>query len=610
MANYKTFTHNHPTLGSLTGRLVESDTIVHFRSIPYATIPARFRPSNLLSSIPENFDHRPHRNFTEYGYACPSRPQDFSGLPDEKPREYDEFKCLCLTISAIKSSLDAISTGSIKDINHLRKSPVLVYIHGGAFTEGAGHISAFHETIRLAGLSVQEETPTILVSIGYRLGAFAGLMSQDLLDEARENGDEDIFNQGLFDQRKALTWIKKFIGGFGGDEDRVTVFGESAGSISIALHLVADEPLFYRCAMQSGNTATSSKTVTWGEVSKTYDNLLQYIGVKWGECEKREERLERLRNVPQEELWQAWINVGAAIMEPYFGPEGTFFKKLGGKPPTYTTHAELTAKRDWLDSAIVGDDFFEGYIFRNGLQHAKYPRFVKVFKEVFGAEQGSKILAAYDIEPNEEKGMDHVKFFMRLMYLIGDIYFQEPTAQMADILSEAYNSSKDGGRKKKVFRYQFCLPNLFPGTPYSFVTGHHFVEMFYQFMTFRERFPTHRNKFYQRQSEQMARMWIAFANDKDPWDEYKKEDGYKIEICDDINGWHTRTREEDMEKSQDEPWGERRYKQWDMLKEAFEKIAREGGEEKLEWARRKMVDKSSMTDEDFTFTFAWKQEEE
>ncbi|KAK6343409.1 hypothetical protein TWF730_010998 [Orbilia blumenaviensis] len=614
--SYKTYTFSHPVLGPLTGRLVENESIVHFRSIPYATIPARFRPSQPLSTIPENFDHRPHREFTEYGFACPGRPHDPSDLPGELPRQYDEFKCLTVTISAIKSQLDTISSGSLEQLNHFQKSPVLVYIHGGAFTEGAGHISSMHETIRLASFSITDSsTPTILVSIGYRLGAFAGLTSQDLLDEAIENGDEDVFNQGLFDQRKALLWIKKFIGGFGGDEDRVTVFGESAGSVSIALHLLADVPLFSRCAMQSGNIATSGGALTWGDINGIYDRLLNKVseGKKVGES--REERLEILRNVSQEQLWKEFAGVGGAIMDAYFGTEGTFFKKLEGLIPVYSNHVELTAKRDWVDGVIVGDDFWEGYVFRNGLEHGKHKKVVKVFKSVFGDEVGAKILESYDIESDENVWMDHTRFFVRLMYLIGDLFFQQPTAQMVDGLSRQYYSParKEGGEKRiqKVFRYEFNLPNLWPGTPYSFVSGHHYVEMFYQFMTFRERYPTHRNRFYQRQSEGMARLWIAFANGKDPWEEYKEETGYKIQICDDVNGWHLRTRQEDIERSNNEQWGERRYRQWDLITEGFKKLEEEGGTEKVEQARKRLwnMEEYMENNKDFVFKFGKKEDQ-
>ncbi|KAF3937376.1 Acetylcholinesterase [Dactylella cylindrospora] len=588
MASHETFTHTHPILGPLIGRLVESSTIVHFRNIPYATIPARFRPSQLLSSIPPSFDERPERTYTEYSYGCPGRPHDSSNLPGELPRKYDEFRCLTATISASAKRLEAISTSSIDEVE---KVPVMVYIHGGAFTEGAGHISSMHETIRMASLALRESLEVVIVTIGYRLGAFGGLACQDLLDEAKENNDEDIFNQGMFDQRKGLMWIQNNIAGFGGDKERVMVFGESAGSISIAMHLLAgEEKLFSRCAMQSGNIATFAGTLKWDETEALYQKLLRNLGIEV-EGSTREERLKRLREVTQEVLWKEWAAAGAAIMEPYYGPEGTFFKKTE-EIPYYKNHTEMTAKREWLDVAIVGDDFFEGYIFLGKLQDAKPGPFVKAVKEVFGIENGSKILEAYEINVDGE--MDQVAFYMRVMYLIGDIYFQEPTSHMADELAKAYaEKSQEGKKKQKVFRYQFNLPNLFPGSPFSYVVGHHFVEMFYQFMTMRERYPTHRNKFYQRQSEAMARLWIKFANGLDPWDEYKEENGFKISICDDINGWHVRTREEDFEKSMNEQWGQRRYEQWGILRDAFLKLWDEGGNEKVEWARRKLWDDSS-----------------
>src|ERR1051326_4044060 len=80
----KTITINHPSLGDITGRLVDkehfdgtkvAEPVAHFRSIPYATIPERFRQSVLLSSIPGIFDGRPKGDFTQYGNACPQVPQ-------------------------------------------------------------------------------------------------------------------------------------------------------------------------------------------------------------------------------------------------------------------------------------------------------------------------------------------------------------------------------------------------------------------------------------------------------------------------------------------------------------------------------------------------------
>lgn len=113
------YTLNHQQLGSLTGRLIDhqhadgqpvTEPVVHFRSIPYATIPARLRQSLLLNHIPDDFDDRPHGDFTQYGAACPQVPQPTGKgsptggfVPGEEPITYDEQACLNLTISTPKN---------------------------------------------------------------------------------------------------------------------------------------------------------------------------------------------------------------------------------------------------------------------------------------------------------------------------------------------------------------------------------------------------------------------------------------------------------------------------------------------------------------------------
>jgi carboxylesterase type B len=122
-------TVSHESLGTITGRRVRSN-VLQFRSIPFATIPGRFRQSVLVTDLGSE------RDFTEYGYACPARKQsnDFNGgpLPGDTPLKYDEFKCLNLTISTPLSSMG--------DQGVKKKLPVLMYCHGGGFVEGAGNI--------------------------------------------------------------------------------------------------------------------------------------------------------------------------------------------------------------------------------------------------------------------------------------------------------------------------------------------------------------------------------------------------------------------------------------------------------------------------------------
>jgi para-nitrobenzyl esterase len=124
--------------------------------------------------------------------------------------------------------------------------PVMVWFHGGSFTGGTG-ATPWYSGTRLAQRGV------VVVTVNYRLGALGFL---DLASIAPDRWP-DAANVGLLDQQAALRWVKENIEGFGGDPRRVTVFGESAGAMSTALHLVMHESsgLFHRAVMQSGALA-------------------------------------------------------------------------------------------------------------------------------------------------------------------------------------------------------------------------------------------------------------------------------------------------------------------------------------------------------------------
>ncbi|XP_045210658.2 cholinesterase-like [Mercenaria mercenaria] len=97
----------------------------------------------------------------------------------------------------------------------------MFFIHGGGFTMGSG---TMHDGGVLSSVG-----NVIVVTINYRLGLLGFLD----IDNAKSSG-----NFGLFDQRLALQWVNKNIGAFGGNKDRVTIFGESAGAISVSQHMI------------------------------------------------------------------------------------------------------------------------------------------------------------------------------------------------------------------------------------------------------------------------------------------------------------------------------------------------------------------------------------
>jgi para-nitrobenzyl esterase len=121
--------------------------------------------------------------------------------------------------------------------------PVMVWIHGGGFTTG-GAGSLLYRGDRLATIG-----DVVVVTINYRLGALGFLAHPSLTDQ---NGG--FANWGLLDQLAALSWVKENIANFGGDPKNVTVFGESAGGMSISALLSADaaKGLFQRAVIQSG----------------------------------------------------------------------------------------------------------------------------------------------------------------------------------------------------------------------------------------------------------------------------------------------------------------------------------------------------------------------
>ena len=122
------------------------------------------------------------------------------------------------------------------------KRPVMVWIHGGALTSGAGSIYD-GETLAKKGV--------VLVTVNYRLGIFGFFAHPELTKESDRNSSG---NYGLLDQIAALEWVQKNIAGFGGDPKRVTIFGESAGSWSVN-YLTATplaKGLFERAIGESG----------------------------------------------------------------------------------------------------------------------------------------------------------------------------------------------------------------------------------------------------------------------------------------------------------------------------------------------------------------------
>lgn len=220
--------------GRIRGRYVES--IAVFRGIPYAA-----PPTGALRFLPA----RDHDGWTGTRDALQSGPaslqsqsslMEMTGWKPDQPASED-----CLSLDLFTPAIDDA------------KRPVLVWIHGGAFTHGVGSQSAYDGTL------LAKTGDIVVVSINYRLGALGFLALECLAN--RDGGV--LGNLGLMDQVAALEWVRNNIDRFGGDPSRVTVAGESAGATSVAALLAVPRarPLFRRAILQSGH----GSNVSWPE---------------------------------------------------------------------------------------------------------------------------------------------------------------------------------------------------------------------------------------------------------------------------------------------------------------------------------------------------------
>ncbi len=149
-----------------------------------------------------------------------------------------------------------------------RKRPVLVWIHGGGFSGGTGGTPIYD------GTALASRGDAVVVTINYRLGAL-GFVN---LNEVTGGRVAATGNEGLLDQVKALEWVRDNIEAFGGDPDRVTIFGESAGGMSVGalMAFVPAAGLFHRAIPQSGACNTAQPLDKAAEIA---EGMLELAGV-------------------------------------------------------------------------------------------------------------------------------------------------------------------------------------------------------------------------------------------------------------------------------------------------------------------------------------------
>jgi carboxylesterase type B len=262
------------------------------------------------------------------------------------PPASNEFQCLTLQIN--------VPLACLQNESGLSKLPVLIYIHGGGFV--LGRIDEAHNTALMVEQSLLDSQPVISASIQYRLGALGYLHTPE----------SQHANRALHDQRNALLWIQKFVAGFGGDASRVTVFGESAGSMSICAHMLSHPPpsgpLFTRVVLMSGVLGPMTEPISVKEAESVYEKFLTTLGIS----ERGEAGLAKLREVDVQAIVDATgeLNDTGSMWLPV--RESGFFTDEA-QSLTWDTLPQSIEKCVWVEAVVLGTTSFEVSVSRQSL---------------------------------------------------------------------------------------------------------------------------------------------------------------------------------------------------------------------------------------------------
>ncbi|OOQ83694.1 cholinesterase [Penicillium brasilianum] len=270
-----------------------------FLGMPYAQQPV----GNLRFTVPQSLNESWNgaRDAKEYSDICVGYGSDSIWYPQSEA---------CLTLNVIRDS----------SVRSNSKLPVGVWIHGGGFWMGSGRDQRYNMSAIVEN-SYKIGKPFIAVTLNYRLSAWGFISSSEVSGSGNTN-------VGLRDQRLALHWIQENIAAFGGDPTKVTIWGESAGGMSVGYQLTAyggrDDKLFRGGIMESGGSI-SAGAGNFTTYQSSYDTLATAVN-----CADAADSLQCLREVPFETL-NSVLNGTDGSSEYNFSPvvDGDFMRDYG-----------------------------------------------------------------------------------------------------------------------------------------------------------------------------------------------------------------------------------------------------------------------------------------
>lgn len=314
--------------------------------------------------------HSAEQDASTYGPACVQPP---AFLAQQLNKTVDEH-CLYLNVFAPRAAFES-----------KKPLPVLFYIHGGAFLFGSGSASFVNPRM-------YTQHDVILVSINYRLDLLGFIALPNI----------PYTNFGLLDQRTALEWVHENIASFGGDTQRITAIGDSAGAISILHHITSPlhikKPLFHRAILISAGLFAGPDLT----IARAQRQHLKIARERLGCPGDANAVLACLKKLPVTDMRVHYTRMPTPFIATY-----PMESRITGAPiddGTYFPNLIESLQKGNFDRnipVIVGTDLDEGTMFASMSYPLVYPDetyFRAILEQLFGANVSKKIIDRYGPE--------------------------------------------------------------------------------------------------------------------------------------------------------------------------------------------------------------------